>query len=110
GNLSSLALGAGCMLKLDQQFPVPTQTSDSLLLISASRMVAINLSRHGIDTYALTPTGGITFVNSVSGRLNGADGVADQTFPKAGKQVTILYTGQFRLNIKPGSNAQAGRY
>ena len=111
GNLSSLSLGTGCMLKLDQQFPVPTQSYDSLLLVSASRMVAINLSRHGIDTYALTPTGGITFVNSVSGRLSGTDGVADQTFTtKAGKQVTILYTGQFRLSIKPGSNAQAGQY
>lgn len=98
GNLSSLALGAGCMLKLDQQLQVPTQTYNSILLISASRLVAINLSRHGIDTYALTPTGGITFVNSVSGQLSGTDGVAAQTFAtKAGKQDTILYTGQFRV-------------
>lgn len=111
GNLSSLALGAGCMLKLDQQLHVPTQTYNSILLISASRLVAINLSKHGIDTHALTPTGGITFVNSVSSRLSGTDGVADQTFvTKAGKQTTILYTGQFRLSIKPGSNAQAGQY
>ena len=111
GNLSSLALGAGCTLKIDQQFAVPTQIYDAILLISPSRLVAIALSQRGIDTYALTPSGGITFVNSVAGQLAGTDGVADQTFtPQKGQRTTILYTGKFQLGIQPGSTAQAGQY
>lgn len=111
GNLSSLTLGAGCTLKLDKQLQLPIQTYDSILLMSASRLVATDLTSHNIDTYALTPTGGITRVNSVAGQLGAPDGVAAQIFvTKAGKQATILYTGQFRLSIQPGSTAQAGRY
>jgi hypothetical protein len=111
GNLSSLALGAGCILKFDHQLKVPTKIYPSILLISASRLVAIDGARQGIDTYALTPTGGITFVNSVSGQFSETDGVADQTFASsAGQQITELYTGQFQLSSMFGSTAQAGQY
>ncbi len=111
GNLSSFTLGAGCTLKLDQQLGISTKTYNSILLISASQLVAIDLSEIGIDTYALTPAGGITFVNSVRGQISGTEGVAAQTFvTPSGKQAIILYTGQFRLSIQAGSTAQAGRY
>lgn len=111
GSLASLALGAGCALKIDQQFPVPTKDYNSILLISPSRLVAIAFSQQGIDTYALTPNGGIKFVNSVSGQISGTDGVAAQTFKSpSGQRITNLYTGQFRLGIQQGSEAQGGQY
>ncbi len=104
GNLSSLALGAGCTLKLDQQLHLSTKSYSSILLISASRLVAIDFGRRNIDTYALTPSGGIALVNSVHSQFIAAEGVAAQTIATSpGQQATDLYTGQFRLSIKPAA-------
>lgn len=109
-NLTSLSLGAGCVLTLDKQLAAPTQDYTSLLLISPSRMVALDGSKQGIDTYALTPSGGMKLINSASGQFTDADGLASQTFVASGKQITELYTGQFAAEFQQGSVAQGGQY
>ncbi len=93
--LSSYKLGAGCVLTPLSSFTATSNFYVSLALLNPTRLLTADVDTGSLDTYALTPSGGISLLNSVPGQFT--------TFPS---QVASLrtrngqhevFTGRFGL-------------
>ena len=95
--LASYSLGAGCALTALVTLPTG-RFYVSFALASLTDLVTVdsNSNTHTIDTYALTPSGGISLLKSVTGQISfQPDSVAVQT---TGGSSEDVFTGQATFN------------
>ena len=89
--LTPYSLGAGCALTALPSLST-THFYVSFVLPALTRLVTVDSNTGHIDTYALTPSGGISLLNSVPGQIFQPDSVAVPT------GVSDVFTGQATNN------------
>jgi hypothetical protein len=103
--LASYSLGAGCTLTALTKLAT-THFYVSFALASLTRLLTVDSHTGTIDTYALTPAGGISLLNSVPGQISVTFSSAPNAVAVQTSGGTDVFTGQATLSRPEAQGGQ----